>query len=694
MDNNTRTTEDERIQIPGDGTTPSSAIRPDARSAWLRSAWRVSLIAAIFATIVFCLLVANAISSRRLDPAKPVRLDALQIELNKDRNNAPLRAEVLQLDREIRTSYFRSRAFAESGLYLLLGGLAVFLLSVEVGKKLRRAIPAPRPSAPREFWMGVASSNRPVIGLGTALGGVLLLLVVLSRHDAGAEYARAAMRPPEERPAASGEPQVQRQALTGDRQTGSSFAPLVSALQPSPISGGTAPAAEPGARDTVRGLQPIPVATAPVLPGPAPTSASSRSPLAAALVRRGMLVGAAHPQAWGSNWPIFRGPSGTGMSASSPEPGARAPESPITWDAPAGKGIVWKANVPLPGWNSPVIWGKRLFIAGGDKAQREVYCFDTGAGALLWRKAVALPKPAPGIKVNQDTGYAPSTMAVDGKHACIIFPSGDVACLDFAGKLLWQRNLGVPANSYGHASSLTLYANGLIVQLDQGTVEEGKSALLALNVETGKTIWEVKRPVPASWSTPVVVHAGDRDELVTCGDPWVIAYDPRSGEEIWRASCLHGDVVPSVVTASGMVIAGVYGADLVAIRPGLTGDVTKSSIAWKYPDDLPDIASPTTDGERIYLAAGGGSVTCLDPKTGHKLWDHDFRTQFHASPVVAGGKVYLVDSDGVTYVLEAGPALKQLSKNPLREPVFSTPAILGGRIYLRGKQFLYCIGAK
>ena len=249
---------------------------------------------------------------------------------------------------------------------------------------------------------------------------------------------------------------------------------------------------------------------------------------------------------------------------------------PETWDAKSGKGIVWKTPVPLPGNNSPVVWGKRVFLSGADQRRREVYCFDADSGKLLWQQAVpGTPQStAQPPKVNDDTGYAASTTATDGRRVFAIFANGDLAAFDFSGKLAWSKSLGLPENSYGHASSLATYKNLLLVQFDQGSSRAPKSKLLAFDSATGKIVWQVARPVPNSWSTPIVIRHADRDQVITAADPWVIAYNPADGAEIWRAKCLKTDIGPSPVFADGQVFVANDNCVLSAIRADGHGDVT------------------------------------------------------------------------------------------------------------------------
>jgi outer membrane protein assembly factor BamB len=296
--------------------------------------------------------------------------------------------------------------------------------------------------------------------------------------------------------------------------------------------------------------------------------------------------------------------------------------------------------------------------------------------------------------VSEDTGYAPSTVATDGSHVAAIFVNGDIVCYDFAGKLAWTKRLGVPEDAYGHASSLAVFGSGLIVQFDQGAdPTEGKSALYALDFATGKTVWQVKRPVQASWSTPLLAQVGTKTELITCANPCVIAYNPASGTEIWRVSCLTGDVAPSAALGSGFVFACNQGATLAAIRPGGSGDVTKSAIAWTCGDNLPDIVSPLAAGGFVYLATSEGALTCLDARTGKQMWQKQYEAGLRASPILDGKSICLLDYAGVLHFIAISPAFHENAKLELGEESKATPAIAGGRLFVRGKDHLFCLGA-
>lgn len=385
------------------------------------------------------------------------------------------------------------------------------------------------------------------------------------------------------------------------------------------------------------------------------------------------------------NFPRFRGPGGSGISAYD--------NVPDTWDARSGRNVLWSAPVPLPGHASPIIWSDRVFLTGADRDTREIYCFDADSGKLLWRRKVETPGGAkyPKDVKSMGTGYAASTPVADGQMVYVLFANGDLACFDFQGREIWAHNLGVPDNSYGHASSLAMWRNLLIVQYDQGDGQDGRSRLLALDGATGRVAWQARRSVPASWATPIVIETESGPQIITAANPWVIAYKPSDGREIWRADCLFGDVAPSPVFAGGLVLAVQENANLAAIRPDGQGNVTETHLAWTAQDGLPDICSPLSDGRRVWLLGTYGMLTCFDAKDGKLLWEHDLDNTFKSSPSLVGDRIFLIAESGETFVIGAGGEYKLLGKAHLGEPCTASPAFADGRIYLRGRKNLHCI---
>lgn len=383
-------------------------------------------------------------------------------------------------------------------------------------------------------------------------------------------------------------------------------------------------------------------------------------------------------------WTRFRGPVGSGV--------AQFDDLPVTWDAESGENILWKTPLPLPGANSAVIWQERVFVTGGDLRRREVYCLDAHTGELLWTRPVAeewtqIPR------THGMTGYAAPTGATDGERLYTSFPTGHVLALDFEGNILWQRQFDFSEDIYGRATSLVLHEGLLLVQIDLGKPDIGESHMVALDAASGETAWEIARPVQGSWTTPIVIDTGERMELVTSAKPWVIAYDPATGAEYWRARCIEGDSAPSPIFARGRIfVANIY-AELTAIVPGGSGDVTRTHIDWSVRGQFPDIASPLSNGELVWTLHTGGVLGCYDALTGEEQYVERLGMRFRSSPSLVGDRVYLIGESGESTVISAGREFEQIGTGSFAERVYSCPAFAHGLMYVRGTGHLFCIGS-
>jgi len=387
------------------------------------------------------------------------------------------------------------------------------------------------------------------------------------------------------------------------------------------------------------------------------------------------------------HWPRFRGPDGNGH--------CRYTNIPTTWDGKAGTNVAWKVPVPLPGPNSPIVWGQRVFLIGAGKQKREIYAFDATTGKPLWTRPVGTPAGSmtEPPDVLEDTGFAASTGATDGRYVCAVFANADVGCFTVDGKEVWLRNLGRFKNMYGFAASLLIYRDTLLVQVDQGTPDQGQSSLMALDLRTGRTAWQTRRPVGASWATPVIARTEKRLELVTCSNPLVIAYNPDNGKEYWQADLLAGDVAPSPVWHDNMAFTANTGTQLTAIPLGGSGTLTDDHFAWTGEDGLPDIVSPMTDGKIVLLCTTDGFLSAYAVTDGKLLWQHELETAVFASPSLVGDTVYLLDGKGIMHLVTTEGGFKEVGQATLGESARASPAFTDGRIYLRGNKHLYGISA-
>jgi outer membrane protein assembly factor BamB len=388
------------------------------------------------------------------------------------------------------------------------------------------------------------------------------------------------------------------------------------------------------------------------------------------------------------NWPRFRGPSGSGV--------ATFTNMPTSWDAATGTGIAWKIPSPSVGPSSPVIWENRVFLSGGEGQRKEVVCLELATGKELWRKPVEnVPgSPAAPPEVPDSTGPAAATVATDGRRVYAFFANGDLAAFTLTGQPVWTRSLGLVKNAYGHAASLATWHDRVILQLDQGEAEENRSKLYALDGRTGQVLWQRPRKVGSSWASPIVAETGAQPQIIALAVPWIMAYAVNDGAELWRAEMLNGEITPSPVFAGGLVVAASPSEKMFAVRPDGHGEVTKTHVAWSYEENVPDITSPVSDGELVFSVSTGGLLACVDIKDGKKVWDHDYETEFHASPAIAGKHLYLFSEKGVAAVVEAGRAFKEMSRTQLPDSFNASPAFAPGLIIMRGTTNVWALGKR
>ncbi len=393
------------------------------------------------------------------------------------------------------------------------------------------------------------------------------------------------------------------------------------------------------------------------------------------------------------SWPCFRGPGGSGIS-----PYANVPDD---WDGQSGKNILWKSPIPLPGNSSPVIVAGRIFLTGADEKQRQVYCFDAASGKKLWQAEVPSTPESNKLELTDSQreapGFAAPTMATNGRYVAAIFANGDLAAFDLDGKLTWSKSLGVPENSYGHAASLASYKDLLIVPFDQAIAKKKKSKIHAFDFASGREVWKQDRPVRSSWTSPIVVHAGNRDQLVTAADPWVIAYNPADGKELWRVKTDPGDVAPSPVAVGDTVVAIVDdNSPFRTIRADGSGDVTSTHVLWTASDNTPAICSPLATDEFVFVQTSEGKLTCYDMKKGDKLWEEDLgEFPCKSSLAMVGNQLYVFGESGKCWILAPSRSgVKRVRQTDLGEGCLTCPAFQDGRMYVRGAKDLICIGRK
>jgi len=305
---------------------------------------------------------------------------------------------------------------------------------------------------------------------------------------------------------------------------------------------------------------------------------------------------------------------------------------------------------------------------------------------VLWKQPVdkIQGSPATAPKVTEDTGLAASSLTTDGNRVYAIFPNGDIICFDMDGNRVWARNLGLPDNHYGHASSLVMWKDKVYVQYDTNKSRK----LMALNASTGENVWETARKGKISWASPILAEINGKYQVVLSTDPMVAGYDTETGKELWSVNCMSGEVGPSPASGGGLIFAGNEYAKLVAIDP------LKNAKVWESDEFLPEVASPVTANGFLFVATSYGVLACYDAKTGVKYWSKEDGPGYYSSPVIADNKLYTFDTSGKMRVFEVAKTEKILGEGNAGEKVTTTPAFAEGHMYLRTPTFLYCIGKK
>ena len=588
-----------------------------------------AIVAFVFSFIVAILLMLNYYQLKANDPLELKSMELLVERLKDEPNNEELKNEIRSLDLLARKAFFTSQWQVKTGRYLLLLGSIIWIFAMRYYFTARSRIEEPDDAQVNEVTDRAFSQRWIMIAAGTILLLAFLASFAVNDH----------LKPYQASGEGEGEGAVADESIEVIAITETPDDGQVEADVPAESQLETEPAGE---------AEPIGVK--------APTGLSS-------------LAGTHHNG--------FRGPFGNGVS--------QHKNIPVDWDGSAGRNIRWKTEIPKPGYNSPVLWEEKLFLSGGDNSARMVYCFSVKTGELLWQQEVRdIPgSPATPPRVTEDTGLSAPTVATDGKHVYAIFATGDIIAFTMTGKRVWARNLGVPDNHYGHSSSLLIWNNHLLVQYDSN--KGGR--LLSLDTATGDTRWETIRQVGISWASPILAEIEGNPQVILSAEPLVAGYDPETGEELWSVDCMMGEVGPSPAYGDGLVYAANEYARLVAIKPGAADPVV-----WENDEYLPEIASPVVSGGLLFIATSYGVLVCYDATTGEKYWEEEATQGFSASPMVADGKLYAMDTGGVMHIFSLSKEMKKLGTPVLGERAYASPAFSDGTIYLRGEKYLYCIG--
>jgi outer membrane protein assembly factor BamB len=401
------------------------------------------------------------------------------------------------------------------------------------------------------------------------------------------------------------------------------------------------------------------------------------------------------------NWPQFRGPNGDGISDST--------NVPTKWSET--NNVRWKTQIHDRGWSSPVVWGNQVWVTTAQEDGTDYYavCLDRKTGKVIYDLKLfhqAAPKP----NTKQFNSYASPTPAIEAGRVYIHFGSHGTACLDTAtGKTIWSRT-DLPCDHFrGPASSPIIYKDWLYLTFDGFD----RQYVACLNKLTGKTVWQKDRDLPyintgrverdgdlkKAFATPSVLEFNGRPQLVSPAAMGTIAYDPATGEELWRVITGGMNEASRPILAHGLIyVTAGHISTLFAVRAGGSGDLTKSGVAWKVAKQAPTRSSPLVLGDLLFMVNDNGMASCLNAKTGKELWRESLGSRFSASPVFAGGNIYFCSEDGRTFVVAAEREFKLLEENKLPGGFMASPAIAGHDLFLRTggrsdtKGFLYCIG--
>jgi outer membrane protein assembly factor BamB len=584
-------------------------------------------IALASAMLAFVLCILISVNYFQVKSSDPLNSPVMKILIEKFKNNPDdeqLKAEIRELDLLARKAFFTNQWQIRTGGYLLLFSVLVVIICLKSVELLTAKIPA-IPGVPTDNFWDLRKVNRKWVAYsGIFLVCISLLFAFLTHNELG-------------------------KTLNLSAKTSGSSADSIAGL------------------DNGSSLATVDSTTK--------NDSTSKVQDSSSLTQS--MDGFPTQQEINNNSATFRGPGSNGTVFQH--------GFPSSWNGSSGKNIKWKTAVPLPGYNSPVVWNDKVFLSGANATKREVYCFDLNTGKILWQTAVdkITGSSATAPKVNGETGFAAPTMTTDGRRVYAIFANGDLIALDFEGKKVWAKNLGLPKNHYGHSSSLAMYHDLLIVQYDQS----GNANVIALAGKTGEQVWKTSRDVKISWSSPILVNTGKQPEAMLVAEPFVISYNPATGKELWRFNCISGEVGPSLAYADGVVFSVNDYSKLAAMQIGPT-----PKLLWESDEYLSDIPSPVATAKYLFMPTSYGMMLCYDAKTGTKYWEKDFATPTYASPMLADGNIYQMDKKGVMHIIKADKQYTSVNESPLGEGSACTPAFVNGRIIIRGDKNLYCIG--
>jgi outer membrane protein assembly factor BamB len=396
------------------------------------------------------------------------------------------------------------------------------------------------------------------------------------------------------------------------------------------------------------------------------------------------------------SWPNWRGPQLNGTSTES--------GLPVRWSVT--ENITWKTPMPERSGSTPIVWGDHVFVSVGEGPNLSLWALDRAKGTVRWKR----PLGAGNRRMMKQQMSSPSPVT-DGRMVWVMTGTGLLKAFDLAGTEKWSRD--IPAEygrfglQWGYASSPLLLEDSLVVQVLHGMHTDDPSYVMRIDKATGKNMWRVVRQTraefesPDAYTTPTLVKTAAGTEIVITGADVVTGHDMATGREIWRIDGLNPRnsfdyrIVASPVVHGDLIIAPTRERPMLALKAGGRGDATKSHVLWSF-DRGPDVPTPVTDGTYVYSINDRGIMYCLEAKTGKVVYGPQRlrNATYSGSPVLADGRIYITDEDGMTSVVKAGPTYQLLAENDLVDYTLSSPAISDGQIFIRTAAALYAIGPR
>ena len=424
----------------------------------------------------------------------------------------------------------------------------------------------------------------------------------------------------------------------------------------------------------------------------------------------------------GADWPQFRGPAASGVGSGA--------NPPVQWDAVKGVHVAWKVEIPGLAISSPIVWGDRVFVAtaiSSDASQKfrtgqygdtdsapdrsphqwKVMAYDKRTGKLLWEQLAY--QGTPKTKRHPKSSQASASPATNGSVVVAYFGSEGLYAYSTEGKLLWKKDLGIqnagwffdPDSEWGVGSSPVIYKNSVIVLCDR----QKDSFIAAFDLKDGRELWRTARAELPTWGTPTIVQGKDRVEVVTNGTKAIRGYDAESGKELWALGPNSEIACPTPVSGQGLIFvtAGYSPVQPVyAIKIGSNGDLTlkdgkdsSDAIAWSKRSGGVYLPTPILYGDLLYTINNNGVLSAYEAATGNRVYQQRVQgSSFVASPVAAGGNLYIASEDGDVFVVKAGPKYELAGKNPIGEPILATPAWADDLLLVRGERHLFAISGQ